>query len=232
MKKSIKIIFALSIAAFIYSCSGSETKVTVKNDSKYQKLDIPKGYELLGQSDGDLDKDGEDERVYVYNTDSVGEYGTTRVIYICKKEKDEWMLWKTMRGPVMASEAGGMMGDPFDNILINKGQIYITHYGASSVKWYYNLTYKIVGRDFKLVEVVVDFGRPCAKWETYIYKLKTGDLSYDLAPEDCEESLLEEYVIAAHEDYKIKKSRLPLMDGFEPGNNELLLPDDSGAVYY
>lgn len=232
MKKTISIIIGFAAITSFFACSGSKTKITDSDKSELTKLEIPDSYTFLDETEGDLDGDGNDEKIFVYDTDEAGEYGTVRNIYICKKEKDDWMLWKTVHGPVMESDAGGAMGDPFYDILIDQGKIYISHAGGSSEKWYYNHTYAFVDKEFKLVEAVVDFGRACSKWETYIYNLQTGDLSYDLAPEECEDVLIEEYVIAAHEDYKIKKEKLPEMDGFEPGNNELQLPDNSGAVYY
>ncbi len=232
MKKIANIILVIVTASAIFACSESKTKISDSDKTELTKLEIPDNYDLLAKAEGDLDGDGVNETVFVYNTDQENEYGNIRDIYICKKEKDEWMLWKKLNGPVMESKSGGTMGDSFDGITIDKEEIFITHMGGASEKWYYNHSYKLIDKEFKLTKAVIDFGRACQAWETYIYNLNTGDLSYDLAPDECDDVKIEEYVIADHKDYKIKKSKLPKMDGFVPGNTELQIPDDAGTLYY
>lgn len=228
MKKVIIYIIPLLLLA---ACNGNDKKETEKK-SDLTELVIPDEYQLLKKADGDLDNDGIDERVFVYDTDSSAGYGTERIVFICKKEENKWMQWKKVQGPVLPSLAGGVQGEPFEDILIDKGKLYISHTGGASMHWYYNHCYELSGKDFKLSKVVVDYGRPCVKWETYIYDLKSGKLSYELAPDECSDELIEEYVIAAHHDYEIKKSDLPKMNGFIPGENELKVPGTKDVVYY
>jgi hypothetical protein len=228
-----KIIFIVAILCVVLSCSNNKKSEEVKKEnSELSKLEIPEGYNELIKSEGDLDGDGIDEKVIVFDTDIEGDYGIEREIYICKKENDEWMLWKTIKGPVLSSDAGGVSGDPFNDLVIDKDRIYISHMGGSMEKWYYNHSYKYIDSEFRLVTAVVDYGISCIKWETYHYDLESGNLAYDLSPDECEDYMIEEYCVAIHEDYEIKKSDLPLMDGFEPGNNELKLPDRKEVIYY
>lgn len=222
-----KILVLLAISALIFSCSNDKKESKIEKKSELSELKIPAGYALISKAEGDLDADGKDEKVFVYDTDSIGAYGNVREIYICKKENNKWMLWKTVIGPALSSQAG-MMGD----LIIDKGKLYITHYVNALERIYYNHCYEYIDKDFRLVEVVVDCGRPCAKWETYRYDLKTGKITYDLAPDECDDAVIEEYVIAAHEEYNIKTSELPLMNGFAPGNQSIKLPDGSDSFYY
>lgn len=232
MKNIIIILCIASIALFV-SCSSKEEKTETTKKSDLTKLEIPKGYKLLVKSDGDLDGDKEDERIYVYNTDKKTDNGYERIIYICKKENKEWMLWKEIKGPALPSGKGGKKNDPFNDLLIDNGMIYIIHNLESTDQWYYNHCYKLVDKEFKLVEAVVDYGRPCAKWETYIYNLETGDLKYELAPDVCDDVLIDKYVIAAKKDYKIENPVMPMMQGFIPGANKLEIPDkDKRIIYY
>jgi len=231
----IKLLIILAVIFSLFSCSrdkNKETDNTNSESSELTKLEIPENYEELISSEGDLDGDGIDERVIVYNTDIVGELGTEREVYICKKEKDEWMLWKKVKGPVLPSESGGVAGDPFNDLVIDKDKIYITHMGGSMEKWYYNHSYEYIDSEFKLVTAVVDYGINCVKWETFHYELRDAKLIYDLAPEECDDVYIEEYCVAIHEEYDLEKNKLPLMDGFEPGNNELKLSDRKEVIYY
>lgn len=228
-----KLIFAATILCVVLSCSNNQNPEEVKKESsELHKLDIPEGYNELIASEGDLDGDGIAEKVIVFDTDRIGDMGTEREIYICKKENDEWMLWKIAHGPVLSSESGGVMGDPFNDMVVDKDMIYISHMGGSMEKWYYNHNYKYIDSEFRLVSAVVDYGINCVQWETYQYSLEYGKLLYDLSPEKCEDVLIDEYVIETHEEYDFEITDLPLMDGFVPGDNELKLPDDGGTIYY
>lgn len=227
-----RVLIILAVVCVLFSCSNNKKNDIQLKESELKKLEIPENYVELIKSDGDLDNDGMEERVIVLDTDIKGDWGTEREVYICKKENDEWMLWKIIKGPVMSSKSGGIAGDPFVDLIIDKGKIFITHQGGSREKWYYNHSYKLIDAEFKLVNAVVDYGVDCIKWETYIYNLEKGTLKYDLAPDECEENLIEEYCVAIQEDYNIKKTDLPLMDGYEPGNNELALPEGNKKIYY
>ncbi|MDD3741443.1 MAG: hypothetical protein PHH30_09390 [Bacteroidales bacterium] len=230
-----RLLIILVVLIVLFSCSNNtqkETKDTTSESSELTKLEIPDNYEELISSEGDLDGDGNDERVIVFDTGIDADFGTEREVFICKKENDEWMLWKKLKGPVMSSESGGVAGDSFNDLIIDKGKIYISHMGGSMEKWYYNHIYEYIDSEFRLVTAVVDYGINCVKWETYHYELRDAKLIYDLAPDECDDVYIEEYCVAIHEEYDLKKIDLLLMDGFEPGNNELKLSDRKEVIYY
>lgn len=104
MKKLYILIFPIVL---LTACNGNKNKET-EQKSEFKELVIPSGYKLIKKVDGDLDKDKKDERIFVYDTDSVSDLGTERIIYICKKENEKWMEWKSFYGPVLPSEAGGV----------------------------------------------------------------------------------------------------------------------------
>lgn len=226
-----KLLILFLPVVLLTACNSNKNKKTEKK-SEFKELVIPKEYKLVKKTDGDLDKDKIDERIFVYDTDSVGELGIERIVYICKKENDKWIEWKKFYGPVLPSESGGTQGEPFDDILIDNGKIYITHTGGASERWYYNHCYELIDKEFRLTKAVIDFGRHCVKWETYIYDLKTGKLSYDLAPDECSDEIIEKYVIAVHHDYTVNKTDLPKMSEFRPGDNELNVPKTKDVLYY
>ena len=86
---------------------------------------------------GDLTKDGLAERVVVYDTPVATDFGTARQLYIYQQKEGHWQLWQKINGGILPSENGGMMGDPFEGITIERGTIVITHFGGSRQKWTY-----------------------------------------------------------------------------------------------
>src|SRR5690349_19588180 len=84
---------------------------------------VPAAYESIGEAVGDLDKDGIDEKAVVYTITNKEkeEGGHPREIIIFKKKDKDWIIWHRSVTAVLGSEDGGMMGDPFEGVKIEKG---------------------------------------------------------------------------------------------------------------
>lgn len=89
-----------------------------------QNVPIPSNYSVVDSVLGDLDKDGVDELVVAYNTksdeDEISE-GVPRELIIYKKQNNRWVVWQKSMQALFGSSDGGMMGDPFGEITIEKG---------------------------------------------------------------------------------------------------------------
>ena len=123
-------------------------------------------------------------------------------------------------GAILPSQQGGMMGDPFEGISIERNCIVINHFGGSRQKWNYTHRFRYQSGDFQLIGATVTFGSPCDYFFTFDYNLSNGKINYEKETEDCE-----------HENSKIEKEEmiikletLPKMNGFYPGNTELKFP--------
>lgn len=196
-----------------------------------QKLQItqtPKNLKVIGQVEGDLDKDGFSEKVIVYDTDNETDMGTERQIYIYKSINDKWVIWKKSVGAVLPSVHGGIIGDPFQGISIERGCIVINHFGGSSSKWRYTHRYRYQNGSFYLIGASTNFGSPCENFITFDYNLSTGLIIYKEIIENCGDnsSKIEQKNISR------KLKILPEMDGFYPGNNELKFPNYEITIYY
>ena len=97
----------------------------ISYNSFAQQNSIPKEYQPIKEIYGDLNKDGKDEKVVVYNVSDkeVDMNGIDREIVIFKKEKEEWMIWHRSRNAIGNTRDGGMMGDPFEDIEIKKWSV-------------------------------------------------------------------------------------------------------------
>lgn len=151
-----------------------------------QEFVIPKGYVLLEEKTGDLDKDGVPERVGVYNTTDTTEDGITREIFVLKQKDSKWTVWKRSVNAVLKSEQGGMMGDPFQEIDIKNGLLIISVAGGSSWKWSHHDKYRFQHNEFELIGYSSHAGKPCEYWTTIDFNLSTGKLLYQKEFEDCE----------------------------------------------
>lgn len=182
---------------------------------------------------GDLDKDGVDEKIIVCDTDRETDFGTERVIQIYKNKnkKGKWKLWHTSTGAVLPSAHGGMMGDPFQEISVENGCIVIRHFGGSRQKWSYTHRYRFQKNNWKLIGATIFFGAPCDYWCSVDYNLSTGNIHYKKQTEICSEDDNEMEVKPVTTTYSIKPDKLPDMDGFYPGDNEVKLSKDLSFYY-
>lgn len=137
---------------------------------------------------GDLDKDGINEKVEVWNTNIKNEDGLKRELQIFKKNKSEWVLWKKYNNCLLASEHGGMMGDPFGSIEIKNGILMISHEGGSSWKWNYSDKYKFQNGEFKLIGYTGNYGKLCEYWMNFDFNVSSGKIIFKKEFETCDEN--------------------------------------------
>ena len=160
-----------------------------------QEIPIPTNYSIIASVYGDLDKDGIDELVVAYNCDKKNqdEESVPRELIIYKKENNEWILWEQSKNVLLASKDGGMLGDPFENLLIKNGVLSISHYGGSRWKWGYIEKYRFQNKAFYLIGYSSMSGAPCEYWLNADFNLSTGKIIFTKEYEDCAESDQEIY---------------------------------------
>lgn len=221
MKKRLFTSILVLLFFSFTSCKKQENK-------KIEVVQIPESFKILKEIEGDLDKDGVSEKVIVYDTEKETDFGTERQIFIFKKMNNKWEFWKKSVGAILPSKHGGMMGDPFEGISIERNCIVINHFGGSRQKWNYTHRFRYQNGDFQLIGATINFGSPCDYFLTTDYNLSNGKINYKKETEDCENksSKIEE------ENIILKLETLPIMDGFYPGNNELKFPKSETKIYY
>lgn len=213
-------ILVLILFSFLL-CQGQESKNS-------QIIQTPQGFKILDEKEGDLDNDGIPEKVIVYDTEKETDMGTERQLYIYKKNNAQWELWKKSVGAILPSQHGGMMGDPFEGISIDRNSVVINHSGGSRQRWYYTHRFRFQNDAFQLIGATVNFGSPCDYFFNFDYNLSSGKIIYEEETADCEK----EKSKIERKELKIKLETLPTIDGFYPGNNKLNFPNSETAVYY
>jgi len=151
-----------------------------------QKIFNEKGLDIIIEKSGDLDSDKIDERVIVYETKDSTEYGFIRRICVLKNIDGKWTDWKSSRNAILRSEEGGMMGEPFEGIEINKGVLSISFFGGSSWKWSFTDKYRFQNNQFELIGYTYTYFKLCEYWENDDFNLSTGKLISKKEYEKCE----------------------------------------------
>jgi hypothetical protein len=208
-----------------------ENETADTDDADLEDVPSTNGLKQIATATGDLDKDKIPEKVVVFDTkrESESGMGTEREIHIYKKKNGDWKLWNKSIGAVLPSENGGMMGDPFESLAIERGSIVIKHFGGSRQKWNYTHRFRYQNNGWELIGATVIYGSPCDYWENFDYNLSTGKYIYSKETEDCEGAKTKTKKTTKEGQNKL--ARLPKMDSFEPGNTEF---DVSGGteMYY
>lgn len=114
----------------------------------------------------------------VYTIKAEGESGEVREIQILKKINQQWTILEKSTNAILDSDSGGMMGDPFSGISIEKGILIISHFGGSSWKWAFTDKYRYQNGHFELIGYTGSSGRPGDYMKYIDFNLSTGQLNF------------------------------------------------------
>ncbi len=140
----------------------------------------------LEEAIGDLDNDGIDEKVVVFNTSIVSSKGIEREIQFFKKDNsNNWTLWKKTREGILESKMEGVVGDPFKGIDIQNGIFIVNHSGESHSKWETTNKYRFQNGNFELIGYTQEINTPCENSLFIDYNLSTGNAVLQRADVTC-----------------------------------------------
>ncbi|PYF69482.1 hypothetical protein [Pedobacter nutrimenti] len=145
---------------------------------------IPKGYQVLNVTKGNLNQDQFRDLILVLN--KINEEKTSQVVAHPEKRPlliftgtadKKYHLAARNDNAVYCYDCGGMMGDPFMGIVIKKGYFSIEHYGGSNLRWTRTITFKYTPaeKDWLLYKDGGDrfqASAPDVKPQTKVYTIK------------------------------------------------------------
>ena len=136
------LFFAFFMLVMTLTTSGSEKSPespTLVAQGKSIDSFVPKGWKLIKEASGDLNKDGLEDIVgvieFIKTYEINMEGAPPRILFIAFKEKDAYSLSIQTDKAILRSDMGGVWGDPFESISVNRGSILITFYGGSNYRW-------------------------------------------------------------------------------------------------
>jgi hypothetical protein len=134
----------------LFDTVGPSKKLTtnLKTYTNFSQF-IPKGYSILDTATGNLNldaypdmllalkKDGEEK------TSDVTEHPEQRPLLILLGQPDHtFALAARSDNSIYCVDCGGVMGDPYQSLVIKKGFFSVEHYGGSSWRWTRIVTFK------------------------------------------------------------------------------------------
>lgn len=102
---------------------------------------VPAGWRLLGSADGDLNGDGRaDTALALAHDPEQSEPGDIwqepRLLVIALRDASGKLRREAVSSEVvMCRGCGGVFGDPFEGLSIERGAVVVTHYGGSRDRW-------------------------------------------------------------------------------------------------
>ena len=133
----------ISIPALALVC------ITVQAQSETKPF-VPKGYTVLHQNNGDLNKDGRPDYALVLkqdNEDNSADELKRPLLLLVRQENGKLAQAARNDNVVLCRQCGGVFGDPFAGIVIKNGYFSVEHYGGSSWRWTRIITFRYNAAD-------------------------------------------------------------------------------------
>jgi hypothetical protein len=138
-----------------------EEKPTDNNDLNSL---IPLGWGILIKdepviAEGDLNNDGiKDVATIIEELKSETEWAPQRALLIAfgtKNDNDTYTLSIIADNVILPSDAGGVWGDPFKSLSIDRGSVVVSDYGGSNWRWYSTCRFRFQENDWYLIGVTM-----------------------------------------------------------------------------
>lgn len=143
--------------------SDSDSVVTDTEDIPEETKDIysliPSGWEVLNKDEkqalveGDLNKDGfNDIGAVIEEVKPKADEAPQRALLIALGHEDNnYSLSIIADHVILKADEGGVWGDPFDSISIDRGSIVVSHYGGSNWRWFNTYRFRYQDNDWYLI---------------------------------------------------------------------------------
>ncbi|WP_334076643.1 hypothetical protein [Paenibacillus sanfengchensis] len=159
------------------------------NDEIAHKVDlaslIPPGWHILlvedkpAKAEGDLNKDGIMDVAAVIEGTSSEDSAPPRSLLIAFGDEERGYRLSIIADKVLLkADEGGVWGDPFESLEINRGSVVISDYGGSNWRWYHKYRFRYQDNDWYLIGATTGSyfnGTPMESVEEDDYNLLTGD---------------------------------------------------------
>lgn len=199
---------------------------------------MPNGYEKIAEAKGDLDKDGKEETVVIFNTDKKTNLNDRddilRSLFILKNEDGKQRIWKENSTLLFSS---GMGFYPENNappeISIKNNALSITQIFNTNSRHTqtYTHTFRFQNGDFYLIGSSSRFEDTCDFNYLDEINFSTGKVITDEEHSSCDE---EEKVIPKdiHKEFIHPFKTLIKMNNFRIGENKFKVPGLKKEIYY
>lgn len=199
---------------------------------------VPKGYQKIAEAKGDLDKDGQDETVIIFNTDKKTNLDDRddflRSFFILKDIDGKLKIWKENNTVLFSSGMGFYPEDnappeiSIKNFSLSITQIFNTNSRHTQT---YKHTFRFQNGDFYLIGSHDRFEDTCDFNYLNEINFSTGKVIKDEEHSSCDE---ERKVIPKdiHKEFIHPFKTLIKMNNFRIGENKFKIPGSKNQIYY
>ena len=153
---------SIALAVLALPCLAQEVKrpplnVPATADSPAQFAPEGWRFEKEGLREADLNGDGLMDAAFVIShggAESAGaeDVSVKHVLVLALRNKDGKLLRSVVSdAAVLDSDEGGVFGDPFDDLSVDKGTVVISHYGGSRDRWNFTHRYRFQNGRWSLI---------------------------------------------------------------------------------
>ncbi|WP_373231368.1 hypothetical protein [Cohnella sp.] len=137
-----------------------EPDITLQN-SKVKDISslIPDGWgilkafdEELVKAEGDLNKDAINDIAIVIEEIKESEEAPSRALLIAFRNKEGTLSLSIIaKKVILEKDEGGVWGDPFESLSIDRGSVLVSDYGGSNWRWYNRYRFRFQDNDWYLI---------------------------------------------------------------------------------
>lgn len=160
MRKRIFLLATVVVLGTVSACSPGEQPLP--EDSKEAKgfeAMIPEGWSLFMQEEpvmvkGDLNQDGIDDVAAVIEEavgSADGESPSRSLLIAFGDGENGYTPSILAEHVILRADEGGVWGDPFESIEIDRGSVVVRHYGGSNWRWFHNYRFRFQDNDWYLI---------------------------------------------------------------------------------
>ncbi|MEF9477023.1 hypothetical protein OWR28_04085 [Chryseobacterium sp. 1B4] len=197
-----------------------------------KNFSVPKAYNKIAEAKGDLDKDGKEETILVFDTkikasDERNLEGTAdykRVFYILRNENGTLTVWKENSTVLFSSGTGFYPSDNTLELSIKNNSLHIgqTFFTNSRHTQKYKHTFRFQNGDFYLIGSHDHFEDTCDFSFTNEINFSTGKVIVDREYSSCDENA--KIPANSHKEFIHKFPALIKMNDFIIGEHKFRLP--------
>ncbi|HKX12344.1 MAG TPA: hypothetical protein VJP40_04255 [bacterium] len=140
---------------------------------------VPKGWEILMQAEGDLNRDGKpDAALALKNSkeESSNEEVPRLLVLLLQNPDGTYRLASKSAEAILCRSCGGVFGDPLAELQIKSGVLIIDHYAGSRQRWSYTHRWRFQDGDWVLIgETKTSFDAIGPEAKSDDMNLLTGD---------------------------------------------------------
>lgn len=124
---------------------------------------VPDGWHVLERTEGepviaegDLNKDSISDIATVIEKNVMEQSATPRSLLIAFGSKNNtYSVSIIAENVVMKADEGGVWGDPFDSLSIDRGSVLVSDYGGSNWRWYNKYRFRYQNNDWFLIGITM-----------------------------------------------------------------------------